>query len=113
MKNYLFKYRYFAASLMLAGLIYALFQLPKAEMQNAPSTIQTKDISQPFPIKRFETPQTWQRDGEAFIERIKNQKEFKKHAKNVILFVGDGMGITTLTASRILQPAREAILCGA
>ena len=26
-----------------------------------------------------------------------------QHARNVILFVGDGMGITTLTASRILE----------
>ncbi len=27
----------------------------------------------------------------------------KQHARNVILFIGDGMGITTLTASRILE----------
>ena len=87
---------------MLFGLIYALYQLPKAEMQNEP-TNQTKDISLPFSIKRVETPQTWRRDGEAFVERGKNKKSFGIHAKNVILFVGDGMGITTLTASRILE----------
>ncbi|HLM59695.1 MAG TPA: alkaline phosphatase, partial [Pyrinomonadaceae bacterium] len=66
-------------------------------------TIQTKDVSEPFPIKRVETTQTWQRDGEAFVERGKNKLNFGRRAKNVILFVGDGMGITTLTASRILE----------
>ena len=87
---------------MVGGLVYLLFQMPKAEMQTAPAN-QPKDISLPFPIKRGESPEIWRRDGEAFVERTKKQKEFKKHAKNIILFVGDGMGITTLTASRILE----------
>jgi len=71
-------------------------------MQTAP-TSQPKDILQPFSVKRAESPEMWQRDGEAFIEQIKNRKNFGKRAKNVILFIGDGMGITTLTASRILE----------
>ena len=33
----------------------------------------------------------------------KTQLERIKAAKNVILFVGDGMGISTLTAARILE----------
>jgi alkaline phosphatase len=37
------------------------------------------------------------------MERARNQIKFNNRAKNVILFVGDGMGITTLTASRILE----------
>lgn len=56
-----------------------------------------------FPVKRQETPETWRRDGLAAVERSK-QLDFKKRkAKNVILFVGDGMGITTLAAARILE----------
>lgn len=56
-----------------------------------------------FPVKREETPQTWERDGLAAIERAK-QLQFKKgKAKNIILFIGDGMGISTLTAARILE----------
>ncbi len=31
----------------------------------------------------------------------------RKRAKNVILFIGDGMGITTITAARILEGQRK------
>ena len=56
-----------------------------------------------FPVKRVENAETWRRDGQAAIEARKNQKIYKGRAKNVILFIGDGMGITTLTAARILE----------
>lgn len=56
-----------------------------------------------FPVKRVETPETWSRDGWNAIEKAKKEKIRKGKAKNVILFIGDGMGITTLTASRILE----------
>lgn len=56
-----------------------------------------------FPVKRAETAETWLRDGRSAIERAKKVKPNKKKAKNVILFVGDGMGVSTLTAARILE----------
>src|SRR5215204_6508759 len=56
-----------------------------------------------FPVKRQESAETWQRDGWAAVERAKREKIRTGRAKNVILFMGDGMGITTLTASRILE----------
>lgn len=56
-----------------------------------------------FPVKRTETPETWRRDGLAAIARSKNLDFKKRKAKNVILFVGDGMGITTLAAARIME----------
>ena len=37
------------------------------------------------------------------LQRAKKLKFKKGKAKNVILFVGDGMGISTLTAARILE----------
>ena len=60
-------------------------------------------VLDPFPIKRAESAQTWQRDGWNAIEKAKREKNRTGKAKNVILFIGDGMGITTLTASRILE----------
>ena len=66
------------------------------------ANLQTSD-SKPFPTKRVETPETWRSDGEAHLRSLKNQPKFGRKAKNVILFVGDGMGITTITASRILE----------
>jgi len=66
------------------------------------STI-SQTLQPQFPVKREESAETWRRDGLAAIEARKNQKINKGKAKNVILFVGDGMGISTLTAARILE----------
>lgn len=60
----------------------------------------------PFPVKRAETPETWKRDGWAAVDRAKATKPIlpkKGKPKNVILFIGDGMGVSTLTAARILE----------
>lgn len=60
-------------------------------------------VQKSFPVKRAESPETWRTGGEAAIQRTKSLKSNKGRAKNVILFVGDGMGISTLTAARILE----------
>jgi len=80
---------YFSKSLVMLALI-SLFSTQFAQTSN-------------FPVKRAESAETWLRDGRAAIERAKALKPIKKKAKNVILFVGDGMGVTTLTAARILE----------
>lgn len=56
-----------------------------------------------FPTKRNETPETWKRDGLNAIEQAKKMQFNLKKPKNVILFIGDGMGVSTLTAARILE----------
>ncbi len=104
MKNPLVGNKTFAALLIFGGLIFCLFGWQRAEMQTAPINQPVeKNVSMPFPIKRSESPKSWRRGGEEFVQRIKNRKQYNKRAKNVILFVGDGMGISTLTASRILE----------
>ncbi len=45
----------------------------------------------------------WYQAGERFIEQGKDLKRIERRAKNVILFVGDGMGVSTVTAARILE----------
>jgi len=53
--------------------------------------------------KAIETAETnWQ--------SVSEISELKGKAKNVILFVGDGMGISTLTAARILEGQRKGML---
>jgi alkaline phosphatase len=52
-----------------------------------------------------QTNSHWFTDGEAAIQKQINQAP-KTKAKNVILFVGDGMGISTVTAARILAGQR-------
>jgi len=60
-------------------------------------------IPPPFPVKRTESAETWRRDGWNALEQAKKLKVRSGKAKNVILFVGDGMGVSTLTAARIFE----------
>ncbi|HSI94458.1 MAG TPA: alkaline phosphatase [Methylophilaceae bacterium] len=50
-----------------------------------------------------ESVQDWYEAGQRFIRDAEQLEIRARKAKNVILFVGDGMGISTLTAARILE----------
>ncbi|MDN3639010.1 alkaline phosphatase [Simiduia curdlanivorans] len=57
-----------------------------------------------FPLSAMalaETPESWYAEGEAAIAKALALKPNQAKAKNIILFVGDGMGISTITATRI------------
>ena len=54
-------------------------------------------------VAQAESPQQWYRDGAQAVKQAKHLHKNKHRAKNVILFVGDGMGISTATAARILE----------
>ncbi|HEY2867522.1 MAG TPA: alkaline phosphatase, partial [Pyrinomonadaceae bacterium] len=58
-------------------------------------------------MKRTESAETWRRDGWKFITDGQNMLPRKGVAKNVILFLGDGMGVSTITASRIFEGQRR------
>jgi alkaline phosphatase len=45
----------------------------------------------------------WEAEGRAAVQRIRASTPAKGPARNVILFVGDGMGVSTVTAARILE----------
>lgn len=67
------------------------------------ATLSAQTPLPPFPVKRVESEQTWARDGWRMLARAKRERAITRKAKNVILFVGDGMGVSTLTAARILE----------
>ena len=53
-----------------------------------------------------ETAEMWYEEGSAVVERNLSYRYPNAEvpfAKNVILFVGDGMGVSTVTAARILE----------
>ncbi|MEZ9367902.1 alkaline phosphatase [Shewanella sp. 10N.286.51.B2] len=53
-------------------------------------------------LPTYQTENAWFTDAQSAIDaKLNTNNQFK--AKNVIIFVGDGMGVSTLTASRILQ----------
>jgi len=54
-------------------------------------------------VARAESPGQWFEDGQKAVEAAKRLKPVNRRAKNVILFIGDGMGVSTVTAARILE----------
>jgi alkaline phosphatase len=50
-----------------------------------------------------EAPDPWFASGRAAVERARERAPRAGTAKNAILFVGDGMGVSTITAARILE----------
>ncbi|GMQ84013.1 MAG: alkaline phosphatase [Gammaproteobacteria bacterium] len=58
----------------------------------------------------------WYRDGEKTVQAARHLKANRRRARNLILFIGDGMGVSTVTAARILegqqrgQPGEENLL---
>ena len=44
---------------------------------------------------------SWYKDGRAWLAKARNQSAIRRPARNLILFIGDGMSATTVTAARI------------
>ncbi|XP_071775723.2 alkaline phosphatase-like [Centroberyx gerrardi] len=53
--------------------------------------------------EREKDPQFWHDAASDFLSRRQAQTQSRATAKNIILFIGDGMGLSTVTASRILR----------
>ncbi len=49
----------------------------------------------------------WDAEGRAAVQRVRTSSPPPGPARNVILFVGDGMGVSTVTAARILDGQRR------
>lgn len=52
-------------------------------------------------------PKKWNDQAKETLENILNRKINKNIAKNIILFLGDGMGIGTITAGRIRKGQKK------
>ena len=74
------------------ALLLAAMMLPAAGVSHAAST---------------ENPTFWIKSGQDSIKITEKLVDNKSTAKNVILFVGDGMGISTITAARIYEGQKK------
>ncbi len=54
-----------------------------------------------------ESPQWWYKQGKQRVKQLAKKNRFPRRAKNVILFIGDGMNISTITAARILAGQKQ------
>ncbi len=83
--------------------IFSLKQIAALVLVSFTVSSFSQSIQQTFPVKREESADTWKRDGWKAVENARAIKPRKGKAKNVILFLGDGMGVSTLTAARIFE----------
>jgi alkaline phosphatase len=63
---------------------------------------ETKQVSDALAYQK-ESPKWWYQQGEEKVKQLLKESPYPQKAKNVILFLGDGMNISTITAARILQ----------
>jgi len=92
---------------LLSCALIATLSLPHAQA-TGPEHTRGRSAAHAPPGKKIAPPrqesaQQWFRDGARAAREGANQQPQPGKARNVILFVGDGMGISTIAAARILQ----------
>ncbi len=60
-------------------------------------------VAASFAYSADESPERWAAEGKQAIQAALARKPIERKARNVILFIGDGMSIATVTASRIFE----------
>ena len=89
-----FHFQYLMATLLLS----------MATLATAADSAVKEPAAKPAVIpNQRESAATWQAAGRAMLAEAKRLKPIPGPAQNVILFIGDGMGVSTVTAARILQ----------
>lgn len=49
----------------------------------------------------------WMKSGQENLQRILSMRNIEKRAKNIIIFIGDGMGMASITSGRIFTGQRQ------
>ena len=91
--------------IIMAALSVGLAACAETSTPSAPASTVT-GVS---PLPAHQRDSDWYRMGEAHVAN-RQLGETLPRAKNVILFVGDGMGISTVTAARILDGQRKGMM---
>jgi alkaline phosphatase len=78
-------------------------QAPQSPQPAAPATPATATAPAP------ETKETFMARARAQVQSNEKIRPKRRKARNVILFVGDGMGVTTITAARILEGQQRGL----
>ena len=89
---------------MLHNLLFLLLPVALAlEQHHVPGPREPS-----YPVEE-EFQEFWKVIGQAELIRQIQMQPIVKQAKNVIFFMGDGMGVSTLTAARILKGQQEGL----
>ncbi|WOJ97636.1 alkaline phosphatase [Congregibacter brevis] len=74
----------------------------ESDTKEAPTQLMTMVSVADSPIPDYQLTSPWYTDAQARVSRSLAMGGSKGKAKNVVIFLGDGMGISTITAARIL-----------
>ena len=85
-----------ASTLALTGCVY--ISVDKSDAEDAPPAVSASPSALPSPVPAHQRQSPWYTDARARV----TSSPAGHGAKNVVLFIGDGMGISTITAARIL-----------
>ncbi|KAK0162195.1 hypothetical protein PV327_008549 [Microctonus hyperodae] len=55
----------------------------------------------------YEDMSYWMKSGQENLQKILSQRNIEKRAKNIIIFIGDGMGMASITTGRIFTGQRK------
>ncbi len=93
-----------ACAAALGGCALNPLKLGKGDERPPPDAPITAQQTQ-----RKETPEFWRKNGKAIAKHAQKGVTSRTKAKNLILFVGDGMGVSTVTAARILAGQKAGV----
>ena len=101
--------------LLLAGcaanaqqeLVNSAAPAPTTVSRPQADSVLSGDAPEERSIARSKSAAQYRAEAEAFVQRQIAREPIKGPAKNLIIFIGDGMGIATLTAGRIFEGERK------
>ncbi len=84
--------------------------LPKLFLASALAAAPAFAQTAPAPVKPpLNTSEGYLKAGQAELQRLMADKPNNRKARNVIIFIGDGMSVTTLTAARIFEGQQKGV----
>ncbi len=94
-------------TIILSSLSLALLTACNSEEDKSQKVLRGAIESAPIVVQT--TSNSWYKEGSTRIANVVSDTPVKGKAKNIILFVGDGMGVSTVTAARILDGQRKGM----
>ena len=95
------------ASSLIAAPVIAQYAAPPAPA--APSATTVLPPARPIGKPPLTTSEAYLKAGAAELARLEADTPNNRKARNVILFIGDGMSVTTLTAARIFEGQQKGV----
>jgi alkaline phosphatase len=86
-----------------ASSAFHFFNSQSSTMKTGHFLVALAAISCTFASSAGETPAGWYRDGQMLVAERRSARDELPPARNLILFVGDGMSFATVAAARILE----------